>query len=66
MSELQKPSNETSLDEDLRTLAYKMAHKGIRRMEVTMFENQRVTIMLDKDAASQFVDDWAKVWRLER
>lgn len=66
MSEIQKPSDETSLDDDLRAIAYKMAEKGIRRMELTMFENQQITIMLAKDAASQFRDDWAEVWRIRR
>lgn len=65
MSELRKPDDEVSLDDDLRAIAYKMAAKGIRRMELTMFENQKVTIMLSKDAASQFIDDWAEVWRLK-
>jgi hypothetical protein len=65
MSELQKPSHETSLDDDLRAIAYKMAEKGIRRMQLTMFENQQITIMLAKDAVSQFTDDWAKVWRIK-
>jgi len=64
MSDLQKPHDEVSIDDDLRSIAYKMAEKGIRRMEVTMFENQKITIMLSKDAASQFVDDWAEVWRI--
>lgn len=63
MSQLQKPSSETSLDDDLRAIAYKMADKGIRRIELTMFENQKVTIMLAKDAVSQMVDDFAEVWR---
>ena len=66
MKELQKPDFETALDDDLRAIAYKMADKGIRRMEITMFENQQVTIMLAKDAASQFRDDIADVWRLRR
>lgn len=63
MSQLQKPSSETSLDDDLRAITYKMADKGIRRIELTMFENQNVTIMLAKDAVSQMVDDFAEVWR---
>ena len=64
MSKLQKPDHETSLDDDLRAIAYKMAEKGIRRMELTMFENQQVTIMLAKDVASQMRDDLADVWRI--
>ncbi|MGD1896601.1 MAG: hypothetical protein ACFB16_06560 [Phormidesmis sp.] len=64
MSELQKPNDEVSIDDDLRSIAYKMANKGIRRIELTMFENQKITIMLSKDAASQFVDDLAEVWRI--
>ena len=61
MKELQKPDFETALDDDLRAIAYKMADKGIRRMEITMFENQQVTIMLAKDAVSQLRDDIADV-----
>ena len=66
MKELQKPDFETALDDDLQAIAYKMADKGIRRMEITMFENQQVTIMLAKDAVSQLRDDIADVWRLRR
>ena len=66
MSQLQKPDDTTSIDDDLRAIAYKMADKGIRRVELTMFENQKVTIMLAKDAVSQLVDDLADVWRIKR
>ncbi|MGB3790662.1 MAG: hypothetical protein WA949_21825 [Phormidesmis sp.] len=66
MSQLQKPDDTTSIDDDLRAIAYKMADKGIRRIELTMFENQKVTIMLAKDAVSQMVDDFAEVWRIRR
>jgi len=64
MSELQPPEDKTSIDDDLRSLAYKMAAKGIRRVEITMFENQKVTIMLAKDSVSQLVDDLADAWRI--
>ncbi|MEM9008626.1 MAG: hypothetical protein AAGE59_34595 [Cyanobacteria bacterium P01_F01_bin.86] len=66
MPEIEKPSHTTTLDDDLRAIAYKMAEKGIRRMELTMFENQQVIITLAKDAASQFRDDWAEVWRIKK
>lgn len=66
MSQLEKPDEQTSIDDDLRAIAYKMAGKGIRRMELTMFENQKVTIMLAKDAVSQMADDFAEVWRIRR
>ncbi|MBE9064373.1 hypothetical protein [cf. Phormidesmis sp. LEGE 11477] len=66
MSQLRKPDDTTSIDDDLRAIAYKMADKGIRRVELTMFENQKVTIMLAKDAVSQLVDDLAEVWRIRR
>ena len=66
MSELQKPSHETSIDDDLCAIAYKTAEKGIGRMELTMFENQQITIMLGKDAISHFRDDWAEGWRINR
>ena len=66
MSQLQKPDDTTSIDDDLRAIAYKMADKGIRRVELTMFENQKITIMLAKDAVSQLVDDLAEVWRIRR
>ena len=65
MAELQKPDHETSIDDDLRAIAYKMAEKGIRRVELTMFENQQVIVMLAKDAASQLRDDIAEVWRIK-
>ena len=65
MAELQQPNQSTTLDDDLRAIAYKMAEKGIRRMELTMFENQQIIITLGKDAVSQLRDDLAEVWRIK-